>query len=60
MRNEITFAYLRPGKYTLRVKGANGDGSWNPVPKELEILILPPGIGPGGLNSCTSYCLYSF
>lgn len=42
MRNEITFANLRPGKYTLRVKGANGDGSWNPVPKELEILILPP------------------
>ncbi|MBK8653854.1 MAG: hypothetical protein IPN20_08140 [Haliscomenobacter sp.] len=36
MRNEITFAYLRPAQVYPPRQRANGDGSWNPVPKELR------------------------
>ena len=41
-KKEVTFTNLSPGNYTLRVKGANGDGYWNDTPKELKITISPP------------------
>lgn len=37
----VTYMNLKPGRYTLAVKGANNDGIWS-EPKELSIVILPP------------------
>jgi two-component system sensor histidine kinase ChiS len=42
-RREVSFADLEPGRYTLRVKGSNGDGFLNnETPAELHLTILPP------------------
>jgi len=41
-KREITLTGLPPGKYTLQVKGSNGDGVWNDTPATLTIIILPP------------------
>ena len=41
-KREATFSNLRPGNYTLRVKGSNNDGVWNEKGASLEITILPP------------------
>ncbi|MFZ6011937.1 MAG: hybrid sensor histidine kinase/response regulator transcription factor [Bacteroidota bacterium] len=37
-----TYMNLRPGNYTLMVKGANNDGVWNEVPILLKLKVLPP------------------
>ncbi len=37
-----TIAPLAPGRYTLRVKGANGNGVWNEEGTSLSILVPPP------------------
>lgn len=37
----VTYMNLKPGKYTLAIKGANNDGRWSPT-KELSIVVLPP------------------
>ncbi|MFL6658710.1 MAG: two-component regulator propeller domain-containing protein [Massilia sp.] len=37
-----TYTNLDPGRYTFRVKVANKDGVWNPVPATMAITILPP------------------
>ena len=37
-----TFTNLKPGTYTLLVKGSNNDGQWNEEPARLTIRILPP------------------
>ena len=37
-----TFTNLPHGKYTLLVKGSNGDGAWNSQPESLSIRIKPP------------------
>ncbi|GAB3419350.1 two-component regulator propeller domain-containing protein [Niabella aquatica] len=37
----VTYMNLKPGKYTLVVKGANNDGKWSPA-EELAIEVLPP------------------
>lgn len=37
----VTYMNLKPGKYTLAIKGANNDGKWSPA-KELSIVVLPP------------------
>lgn len=36
-----TYMNLKPGHYTLAVKGANNDGIWSKT-KELSIVVLPP------------------
>jgi signal transduction histidine kinase/ligand-binding sensor domain-containing protein len=41
-QREITFTGLAPGRYTLRVKGSNGDGIWNDSPAVLTLTVLPP------------------
>ncbi len=41
-RNQATYTNLDPGTYTLRVKGANGDGIWNEEGIALKITIVPP------------------
>ena len=38
----ITYTSLPAGEYTLRVKGANGDGIWNHAPTDMELSVLPP------------------
>jgi signal transduction histidine kinase/DNA-binding response OmpR family regulator len=37
-----TYTNLSPGKYKFRVKASGWDGAWNPTPRDLEIIILPP------------------
>jgi signal transduction histidine kinase/DNA-binding response OmpR family regulator len=37
-----TYMNLKPGHYTLQVRGANNDGVWNEKPLTLAIHILPP------------------
>lgn len=41
-RRHITFTNLNPGKYILKIKGANNDGVWSENTKDLKINILPP------------------
>jgi ligand-binding sensor domain-containing protein/two-component sensor histidine kinase len=41
-RNNVTFTNLPPGKYILRVAGANSDGAWNRQGITLPINVLPP------------------
>jgi len=41
-RNEVNYANLAPGSYTLKVKAANNDGLWNETPVMLKIHISPP------------------
>ena len=41
-RQQATYTNLDPGKYTLRVKGANSDGVWNETGVALQITIVPP------------------
>ncbi len=37
-----SYTYIRPGKYTFKVKNSNSEGVWNNNIKTLEITILPP------------------
>ena len=40
--HSATFTNLSPGKYILRVRGANNDGVWNNKGASLRLIILPP------------------
>jgi len=40
--NTATYTNLIEGKYTFMVMGANNDGIWNPIPRQLLIEIFPP------------------
>ena len=40
--HRATFTNLDPGKYVLRVKGANSDGLWNENELTLDLTIVPP------------------
>lgn len=40
-----TYMNLVPGKYTFRLKAANGDGVWSKYVRTLHIVILPPWWG---------------
>ncbi|PKB17331.1 two-component regulator propeller domain-containing protein [Flavobacterium sp. 5] len=37
-----TYTNLAPGNYIFKVKSAKANGSWNSIPLELKIKILPP------------------
>jgi len=37
-----TYTNLSPGKYEFQVKASGWDGAWNPTPRTLKIVILPP------------------
>jgi diguanylate cyclase (GGDEF)-like protein/PAS domain S-box-containing protein len=42
-KREVTFTNLDPGRYTLRVKASNNDGTWSDeAPALLTIVITPP------------------
>ncbi len=49
----VTYTNLNPGKYTLRVKAANGDGVWNE-----EGLSLPIHVKPAPWRTWWAYTLY--
>jgi signal transduction histidine kinase/ligand-binding sensor domain-containing protein/DNA-binding response OmpR family regulator len=36
------YANLPHGRYVFKVMASNCDGVWNPVPKQLEVIVLPP------------------
>ena len=38
----ISYSGLPYGNYKLRIRGANSDGTWNPVERRLSICISPP------------------
>ncbi len=38
----INYSNLHYGSYTLRIKGSNNDGRWNPEERVLQIRIRPP------------------
>ncbi|MCW3808028.1 hybrid sensor histidine kinase/response regulator transcription factor [Plebeiibacterium marinum] len=39
---KASYNNLPPGEYIFKVKAANSDGVWNPTPKTMHIVILPP------------------
>jgi signal transduction histidine kinase/CheY-like chemotaxis protein/AraC-like DNA-binding protein/streptogramin lyase len=41
-QNTLNLAKLRPGKYTLHLRGANSDGVWAEIASPLHIVIRPP------------------
>lgn len=41
-RNYVSYANVKPGKYTFRIKSTNADGHWLETPTELNITIQPP------------------
>ncbi|MCB0582126.1 MAG: response regulator [Phaeodactylibacter sp.] len=41
-RSFFSYTNLRPGTYTLEVKGSNHDGVWNEQARQLTIIIRPP------------------
>lgn len=41
-KTTITYTNLSAGAYTLKVKGANGDGTWSAEARSLKLEILPP------------------
>jgi len=49
-----TFTYLDPGRYVLRVKGANNDGVWNEEGLALAVTVVPPP-----WRTLTAYLLYA-
>jgi len=41
-KREITFNNIKPGKYTLQVKGTNSNGIWSDQIRSIQISVLPP------------------
>jgi signal transduction histidine kinase/ligand-binding sensor domain-containing protein len=41
-RKFASYSNLPPGDYEFKIKGANGDGVWNPEISSLKIFITPP------------------
>jgi len=41
-QNTATYTNLDPGDYTLRFRGTNSDGIWNPGERTIGITIIPP------------------
>ena len=41
-QRRLSFSGLSPGRYVLRVTASNNDGEWNPTPRALTIVVLPP------------------
>jgi signal transduction histidine kinase len=39
---KVSFIGLSSGKYILQAKACNNDGIWNRIPKQLNIIIVPP------------------
>ena len=37
----LNYANLKPGDYTLKIKGSNSQGHWNPKPEQLFIKVKP-------------------
>ena len=50
---KIYYNKLPPGSYTFKFKGANNNGIWNPMEKELRIVVSPPW-----WSSVWAYVLY--
>jgi signal transduction histidine kinase/ligand-binding sensor domain-containing protein/DNA-binding response OmpR family regulator len=42
LRNNVTYANLKPGRYTFRATGSNNDGVWNNEGASLAIRVMAP------------------
>ncbi|MFC1581871.1 sigma 54-interacting transcriptional regulator, partial [Candidatus Neomarinimicrobiota bacterium] len=40
--NSGRYTNLSGGKYTLKLKGSNNDGLWNPAETIIEVIVIPP------------------
>lgn len=47
---KASYSNLASGRYTLKYRGCNSSGIWNPYPKELKIGIIPPFIRSWGFK----------
>ncbi|MBN1273478.1 MAG: hypothetical protein JXB26_14520 [Candidatus Aminicenantes bacterium] len=40
-KNEVSFSHLKPGRYTIRIKGTNSDGIWSRHEASINLRISP-------------------
>ena len=66
-RRYVSYTNLDPGKYLLRVKGTNNEGTWNEGGASIEIIVQPPWYRTywayGAylfIAGCLLYLLYGF
>ncbi len=53
-RNDASYTNVPPGYYVFKVRGSNNDKVWNPIPRELVIIINKPWY-----RTYWAYALYS-
>ncbi len=41
-KTEATYTIQKEGEYVFRMRAGNSDGIWNPVERQLKIIVLPP------------------
>ncbi len=41
-QREATYMNLKPGRYTFKVTGTNGDGIWSENSRQVKVTVLPP------------------
>ncbi len=41
-KSTATYTIQTPGTYLFKLKGANSDGVWNPIIRQISITVLPP------------------
>jgi len=56
----LNYANLKPGRYTLKIKGSNSHGHWNPNPEEFYIKVKPAPYKTGWAFSFYAFIFTSF
>ena len=57
--SSAAYTHVAPGRYVLRVKGANNDGVWNEQGVTLPIVVLPPFWGTWWFRALAAVALVS-